>query len=179
MDTAFLQQFVDQNCNSTDLVGQFQVDTGDTIHENAILNGFFGVIPKGPLKVYDGSPVSWNYIPDIFRAHLLIRNSGTPNFLGCRIPVISNLKCHTWTKYLTNYWDKQLPDLLKYDFPLDFNCTSQLLPTEDNHKSALLHDSHVQKYISEELEHQAILGPFDAKPINLHTSPLMVRDKQA
>ena len=70
MDTAFLQQFVDQNCsrNSTDLAGQFQVDTCDIIHENAMQNGFFGFIPKGPLKVYDGSPVSWNYIPDIIRA---------------------------------------------------------------------------------------------------------------
>ena len=79
---------------------------------------------------------------------------------------------------MTNYWDKQLPGLLKYGFPLDFDRTSQLLPTKDNHKSALFHDSHVQKYISEELEHQAILGPFHAKPINLHTSPLMVHDKQ-
>ena len=72
---------------------------------------------------------------------------------------------------MTDYWDKQLPDLLKYGFPLDFDSASQLLSTEYNHKSAVVHDSHVQKYISEDLEHQAILGPFDVKPINLHTSP--------
>ena len=37
---------------------------------------------------------------------------------------------------------------------------------------------HVQSYIEEELEFNAILGPFDNKPIPLHVSPLMVRDKQ-
>ena len=93
MDTAFSQQVIDQNCspNSTDLVGQFQVHTCDTVHENAMQNGFFGFIPKDPLKIYDGNTLSWNSIPDIIRAHLLIKNSATPIFLGCRIPVSSKL----------------------------------------------------------------------------------------
>ena len=122
--------------------------------------------------------MSWNPIPDIIRARLLIQNSGLPNYLGCRIPAILNLKCHKWTQYLQNYWDNQLIDLLKFGFPLDFDHTSQLFSTEENHKSALLNSCHVEKYISEELNYQAILGPFDEKPIHLHTSPLMVRDKQ-
>ena len=50
--------------------------------------------------------------------------------------------------------------------------------TDENHKSALQNALHVEKYIVEELQHKAILGPFDSKPIQLHTSPLMVRDKQ-
>ena len=141
-------------------------------------NGIFGFIPRGPLKIYDGTSVSWNPIPDIIRAHLLVRDSGLPNYLGCHIPVNSNLNCENWIHYLQNYWDSQLVDLLKYGFPLDFDRPSPLVATEENHKSALLNSSHVPKYISEELSHKAILGPFKDKPIHLHTSPLMVRDKQ-
>ena len=99
--------------------------------------------------------MSWNPIPDIIRAHLLVRDSGLPNYLGCRIPGNSNLNCDNWIHYLV-----------------------ALVATEENHKSALLNSSHVQKYISEKLSHKAILGPFKDKPIHLHTSPLMVRDKQ-
>ena len=45
---------------------------------------------------------------------------------------------------------------------------------------ALQNSPHVEKHIAEELQHffSAILGPFHSKPIQLHTSPLMVRDKQ-
>ena len=138
-------------------------------------DGTFGFIPRGPLKIYDGTSVSWNPIPDIIRAHLLVRNSGLPNYLGCRIPVNSNLNCDNWIHYLQNYWDNQLVDLLKYGFPLDSERSFPLVTTEENHKSASLNSSHVQKYISEELSHK---GPFKDKLIRLHTSPLMVRDKQ-
>ena len=178
MDTVHLDQELEQNCSlninsDSSHLRNFSCDTVDTERVQT-----FGFIPKGPLKLYDGDPGFSNNIPDIITAHLLIRNSCRPNYLGCRIPVVSNLKYHIWSQYLEHYWDKQLPDLLKFGFPLDFDRTSLLHSTEENHKSALVNASHVDKYISEELQHGAILGPFDTKPINLHTSPLMVRDKQ-
>ena len=37
--------------------------------------------------------------------------------------------------------------------------------------------SDVQTYITEELKHGAMLGPFASKPIDLHISPFMTRDK--
>ena len=123
----------------------------------------FGFIPKGPFKLYDGNPATCNSISDIIRVHLMIKYSGIPN--SCRIPVVSNLKCHTWSQHLQNYWDKQLLDLLQFGFPLDFNRTLQLNSTEENHKSALENSSHVEIYTAEELQHGVILGPFDAKPI--------------
>ena len=86
------------------------------VHRNGTHTDQFGFIPKGPLKVYDGNPVPWNSVPDI-RPHLMIKHSGIPNYLGCRIPVLSDLKCQKWTQY----WKKQLPDLLQFGFPLDFN----------------------------------------------------------
>ena len=37
---------------------------------------------------------------------------------------------------------------------------------------------HVDEYIKEELSHGAMLGPFDKKPVHLHVSPFMTREKQ-
>ena len=137
-----------------------------------------GFIPKGPLKLYTGKPVCWDSPPDILQAHLMVKQSGLPNYLGCRIPITSNLNCENWNFYLQKYWDKQLVDLLTYGFPLDFDRNVQLLSTDKNRESATKNCSHVEKYVMEELDHKAILGPFDNMPISLHTSLLMVRDKQ-
>ena len=37
--------------------------------------------------------------------------------------------------------------------------------------------SHIDKYIQEELSHNAVLGPLDSKPFDVHISPLMTRNK--
>ena len=61
---------------------------------------------------------------------------------------------------------------------MDACSDNQFISTEVNHASALQNVQHVQYYIEEELKFNAMLGPFDNKPIPLHVSPLMVRDKQ-
>ena len=53
-----------------------------------------------------------------------------------------------------------------------------LISTEKYHASAVYNAEHIKAYIDEELKFKAILGPFLEKPIQLHISPLMVRDKQ-
>ena len=108
----------------------------------------------------------------------MIKASGLPNYLACRIPIESQLQCKNWVKYLHNYWDQQLLDLLTFGFTLDFNRQTQLTSTEENHASAVQNPFHVEKYLTEELQYGAMLGPFDNKPISSHISPLMVRDKQ-
>ena len=179
IDTVISDLELYQNCshNKTDHTQSLD-NTGGLKIVNDLPDATFGFIPTGPLKIYDGTSVSWNPIPDIITAHLLVKNSGLPNYLGCHIPVHSNLHCDNWDYYLQHYWDNQLVDLFKYGFPLDFDRSSQLVSTEENHKSASINSIHIQKYISEELSHGAILGSFKDKPISLHTSPLMVRDKQ-
>ena len=52
-----------------------------------------------------------------------------------------------------------------------------LVFVEDNHKLDKDYEEHVKHYLQEELNHGAILGPFKSKPINLHVSPFMTRDK--
>ena len=81
-------------------------------------------------------------------------------------------------EHLAQYWDAQLSDLLEFGFPLDASRDNQFISTEVNHALALRNVHHVQSYIEEKLKFNAILGPFDNKPIPLHVSPLMVRDKQ-
>ena len=75
------------------------------------------------------------------------------------------------------YWDQQVIDLIQYVFPLDFDRDSILGETLDNHTSANDYASHVTKYIQEELQFGAMIGPFDEKPCTLHISPFMTRDK--
>ena len=108
----------------------------------------------------------------------MVRNTGCPSFLKCRVPVDSNLFIDNWKLHLAEYWDQQIVDLLHYGFPLDFNRDCPLVPTEVNHASALQNSHHVKSYLQEELNHRVILGPFKEPPFPIHVSPLMVRDKQ-
>ena len=36
----------------------------------------------------------------------------------------------------------------------------------------------ISKFLHKEMQYEAILGPFESKPIDMHISPLLVRDKQ-
>ena len=112
------------------------------------------------------------------QAHRLIKDSNLPNFLHCRIPVKSGLNIKAWRNYLQNYWDQQLCDLLEFGFPLDFDRTCYLHSTEENHASTIENMQDIGTFLQEERQYEAILGPFDTKPIDMHVSPLLVRDKQ-
>ena len=114
----------------------------------------------------------------MLKAHKIITESRLPNFMKCRIPVQTHLKPQVWQKYLTNYWDRQIVDLISFGFPLDFDRSSPLISTYENHSSAVQYPDQVDKYIQEELQHQAILDPFQKLPFKVHFSPLMTRTKQ-
>ena len=137
----------------------------------------FGFIPLTDVKTYQGPPIQWDKEIDILEAHSIIRNSGVPNFLKCRIPIQTQLRPKVWAQKLKNYWDQQLPDLIAFGFPLDFDRSKQLIPTLDNHPSAKEHISHIEKYIQEELTYGALYGPYESVPFKVHISPLMTREK--
>ena len=137
----------------------------------------FGCVPLAPIHVYRGPIRHWDCTPDILTAHKLIRQSGLPNFLGLRIPVSTNLNVNSWRRHLVDYFDQQLPDLTEFGFPLDFDRSRDLQSTLVNHASARLYPDHVGKYIQEEVGFQAMLGPLDVKPFDIHISPFMTRAK--
>ena len=91
--------------------------------------------------------------------------------------MVSNLNIDRWKFHFSNYLDKPVLDLLEFGFPLDFDKTTVLSSTEENHASAKQFSSHVKTYIQEEIRHGAMLGLFEHKPITLHVSPFMTRDK--
>ena len=109
--------------------------------------------------------------------HKLIRQSGCSNVLGICFPMDSNLNIDAWKSRLYDYWDKQIVDLLEFEFPLDFNRITVSCATEDNYASATQFATHVKSYIQNETKHGAVLGTFDNKPIDLYISPFTTIDK--
>ena len=117
-------------------------------------------------------------VTDPFILHKLIKDSRRPNYLGCRIPVNSQFNLQAWTDMLVGYWDVQLPELLNFGFPLDYNRTYTLSSDKRNHSSAVQYPGHVDAYLREETGFGAILGPFTENPIdNCHYSPFLTREK--
>ena len=137
----------------------------------------FGFIPMGKLDLPSTSRPS-NVQAGPLTLHTMIKNSGQYNFKGCQINVKSQLNPDVWDKLLAGYWDVQLPLLVRFGFPLDFDRNSSLESHPENHTSAKNIHDHVQVYLREEISYKAMLGPFDKPPLdNLHTSPFMAKEK--
>ena len=187
-----------QNIQNTDLVCPNYTDTAkvtkastsryfrhssgysscDIIHASREqLGNKFGCFPLSPVLLYSGNPRHRSEVLDVLQAHRLIRQSGVPNFLGLRIPVKTQLNIPAWRFHLRDYFDQQLLDLIEFGFPLDFDRSSPLSSSDDNHTSAIKYPSHVQEYLLEELNHNVILGPFPSPPFPIHVSPFMTREK--
>ena len=66
-----------------------------------------------------------------------VRQSGQPNFKGCKIPVPSNFNFEYLERELTDYYDKDILLLLCYVCPINFEGTPETLAhTCKNHKGA-------------------------------------------
>ena len=61
-----------------------------------------------------------------------------------------------------------MPDLIEYGIPIDFNRSQPLVPTEATHASRHEYGSDIEKYLTEEVAFNAMYGPFQEKPINMH-----------
>ena len=117
-----------------------------------------------------------NYSP--IQMHEIVKSTGKPNFLGARLPVMSQLNVQVWQTLLKDYWDQQLLHLLQFGFPLDFNMACPLRHDLNNHSSANEFPADVDAYIDEECRYGAILGPFHVNPIvNVYNPPFMTRNK--
>ena len=138
----------------------------------------YGFIPLSEMILPKTKNSKNSSLATIFDIHRSIVDTNTYNFMEAQIEIKSQLNPDVWDKYLKNYWDKQLPLLIRYGFPLDFDTASPLQHEETNHASANLFVKDVFHYLQEEMSFKAILGPFDAPPIeNLHISPFMTRPK--
>ena len=137
----------------------------------------FGFIPLGSQLMPEFlKPVQSDADP--ITLHTKILESDKYNFLQTQISLKSQLNPDVWDQYLQGYWDRQLPLLIRFGFPLDYDRESNLSSNEVNHSSAVDYPEDVKAYLTEEIQHGAILGPYDTKPIKeLHISPMMTREK--
>ena len=111
--------------------------------------------------------------------HNSVRASGVPNYRGARIPLKSNLNIDVWRDNLADFHDKDLPEFLKYGFPVSFIRGSTLRSNDRNHASALKFPADIRAYLAKESELGAMAGPFSIPPFPTHTSPLMTRPKKS
>ena len=73
---------------------------------------------------------------------------------------------------------EKLIQLVEFGFPLDFNRKSVLGHDDKNLSSATEFPADIQAYLKEEIQHGAVIGPYDINPIpNSHVSPFMTREK--
>ena len=110
----------------------------------------------------------------ILRLHHLVRESGVPNFLGCKIAVPTRFSIPVWESKLSAYADSELCTLLKFGFPIGFSGKTISGASIGNYAGARQFEEAVDKYISKEVSLGATLGPFVENPLScpLKISPL-------
>lgn len=109
-----------------------------------------------------------------------VKHQNLPNFLGARQTVSSGLNLRQWENQLAHYHDKEICWFLRYGWPVGYHLDTPPTSVGSNHQSAEQHGTHIDNFISIELEQLAIVGPFEAKPFKPWTrlSPLMTRPKR-
>ena len=138
----------------------------------------FGFVPLSDFTLPNNIEFNVGGLQCPFQMHEKIKASGSLNYLGCRIPVKSQLNISEWAEILKGYWDSQLIELLTFGFLLDFNRFCPLQCEKINHASAIEFPDDIRAYLEEEVKFGAIVGPFEREPIvNCHTSPFMTREK--
>ena len=80
---------------------------------------FSGFVSLTSLKLYRGDPTYWQSILDIIKLHSTVTDSGFAKLIDMS-DLYSDAEYSLFGKHLTNYWDKQLTELLQYGFPFDF-----------------------------------------------------------
>ena len=111
------------------------------------------------------APSRPRHLPEYLCIYNAVRSAGLPNFLGARTSLQHNLHIKAWRRYAPFYNDHELPDYLEYGFPLGYMLGNMPTPSQSNHQSARCDPSHVDHYITTELDAFALCGPFPKPPL--------------
>ena len=65
----------------------------------------FGFVPLGDFVMPSELTQAGNFIECPIEAHKYVKQSGKPNFLGCRVPVKSLLNAKVWKEMLSGNWN--------------------------------------------------------------------------
>ena len=114
--------------------------------------------------------------------HEQVKQSGKPNYLGCKIRINNRMNIDYMRSLLKNYKDKEICDLLEFGFPLGCQESDSLLYNVHkndkwkyrNHNGANDFPEDMLSYLGKESKCSAILGPFSCNPFStgLKISPL-------
>ncbi len=131
-------------------------------------------VPSFHAKPTNHSSKPTSTLPGLLGLHALIRQSGRPNYVGCRQPVPTRLNIPAWKSRLEGYEDSDLCQLLEFGFPIGYQGISLPEPSQANHSGARLFPDAVRKYIDREVGFGATLGPFLENPLccPLSVSPI-------
>lgn len=116
--------------------------------------------------------------PDILKffvdAHAAVQKSKAPNYLGCKIPVPSNINCEYLDKQLQDYSDKGIVLLMHFGCPINYRGNAQIVRKCQNHRGALDFPKHIDLFLEKESAARAVLGPFQKSPfeVDIVISPL-------
>ena len=109
-----------------------------------------------------------------------VKQTGLPNCLGARLPLQTDINVTAWRSRSDGSQDeKELMDFIEFGFPLAYNGPAAPSLEHINHSSATQFPDHIQRFIEEEIQHGAMIGPF-TDPMFVqwsHTSPMMTRPK--
>ena len=112
----------------------------------------------------------------LVRIYELVRESGLPNAIGCKIPIPSDLNITAWRQLLGDTEENRaLCDYLKFGFPLGYLGPVSNTVGMSNHPSARQFPEQVAKFIQKEKNLGALIGPFTEPPFVewAHVSPIM------
>ena len=125
------------------------------------------------------APSRPRHLPEYLCIYDAVHSAGLPNFLGAQISLQHNLHIKAWLRYAPFYNDQELPDYLEYGFPLGYMLGNMPTPSQSNHQSARCYPSHVDHYITTELDAFALCGPFPKPPFDaFQINPLMTAPKK-
>lgn len=109
-----------------------------------------------------------------------VYRSGLPNYLGCKIPVESNLKIEAWKCRLEGFQDVDVIKFIEFGWPIGLEGQVSHTQCDTNHKGAREYPLEVVSYLVEEVKAGHVLGPFEVPPCGSKTviSPLNTVSKK-
>ena len=129
------------------------------------------------------SPNESQNVEFLLNTHVKVKDSGIPNYLGCKIPINDQMNIQFMKSMLIDYKDEKICDLLEFGFPLGFlgerskilkNVTKKDIWKFKNHKGAERYPGEMLSYLQKEFDNMAIIDPFKSNPFDsgLKISPL-------
>ena len=135
-----------------------------------------------PFQAADSWGIKWG-TDDFINAHKEVKNSGSFNFEGCKIPIPTAIRYDRIREALgedITPKEERTLQLLKFGMPINCKRGFGIRKKQKNHVSALSFKQDVGNYLSKGIQTNQILGPFKEPPINdFCFSPLMTVPKES